>query len=288
MEAQAIRAGFKTAKGFGVIQTSERTRRMFQTFCFLKVLSVCHRESWGPMSGHCSTRHSSLTVSPSVQCYAFGSSICLGPLPGTRSGNRFLLTLMCVATCFPEAVPLRKIIVPTINKALIKFVFTIYALPKIVKSDQGTNFQSKTFKPTLQSSGISHSIYGTYHPRSQGALEHWHQTLKSMLTKFCHATGRDWNESVPFVPFAIKDARQESLGFSPAELVFGHNVCGPLKVMKEQFVCSASARLHVSDFGSQCRERLRVALLATQVLFLSGWYEENVWLAWAWHWCGGG
>jgi hypothetical protein len=35
---------------------------------------------------------------------------CVGPLPKAKTGgNQFLLTIMCAATCFPEAIPLRKI-----------------------------------------------------------------------------------------------------------------------------------------------------------------------------------
>ncbi|XP_013889122.1 uncharacterized protein LOC106536397, partial [Austrofundulus limnaeus] len=34
---------------------------------------------------------------------------CVGPLPRTKDGNQFLLTVMCAATRFPEAIPLRKI-----------------------------------------------------------------------------------------------------------------------------------------------------------------------------------
>lgn len=39
--------------------------------------------------------------------------------------------------------------------------------------------------------------------------------------KCCYETGKSWDEWVPFVLFAIGDAKQESLVFSPAELVFG-------------------------------------------------------------------
>ena len=39
---------------------------------------------------------------------------CVGPLPKTRSGNKYLLTIMCASTHFPEAVPLRNIKVPMI------------------------------------------------------------------------------------------------------------------------------------------------------------------------------
>ena len=30
---------------------------------------------------------------------------CVGPLPRTRKGNQYLLTVMCTATRFPEAIP---------------------------------------------------------------------------------------------------------------------------------------------------------------------------------------
>lgn len=88
-----------------------------------------------------------------------------------------------------------------------------------------------------------------------------------MLSKFCHETEKNWDEGMPFVLFANRDARQESLGFSPAELVFGHNVHGPLKVLKEQFVRRTSPNLSVSDFVSQCRERMhRAVLMAKEAL----------------------
>ena len=66
---------------------------------------------------------------------------CVGPLPKTRTGNKYLLTIMCSSTRFPEAVPLRNIKAPMIVKSLIKF-FTLVGLPRCVQSDQGSNFMS--------------------------------------------------------------------------------------------------------------------------------------------------
>ena len=59
---------------------------------------------------------------------------CVGPLPKTKSGNEYLLTIMCASTRFPEAIPLRNIETKTIVKALVKF-FTYVGLPKSVQSD---------------------------------------------------------------------------------------------------------------------------------------------------------
>uniref|UniRef100_A0AAR2K9W7 Integrase catalytic domain-containing protein n=1 Tax=Pygocentrus nattereri TaxID=42514 RepID=A0AAR2K9W7_PYGNA len=162
---------------------------------------------------------------------------------------------MCAATRFPEALPLRKITSQTIVKALLKF-FTTFGLPKVVQTDQGSNFTSKLFNQVSKMLGIKHEMSSPYHPESQGALERFRQSLKSMLRKYCLDSGREWDEGVPFVLFAAREAKQESLGFSPVELVFGHSVRGPMKVLKEMFQSEqAPVSKHVFDFTSSFRER---------------------------------
>ena len=100
---------------------------------------------------------------------------------------------------------------------------------------------------------ISHQ----YHPESQGALDRWHQMLKAMLRKYCMDTSTDWDEGVAFVLFAIRETIQESLGFSPADLVFGHTPRGLLKVLKEHILLHPVAPLKMSwimsvRYGRDC------------------------------------
>lgn len=57
-----------------------------------------------------------------------------------------------------------------------------------------------------------------------------------MLCKHCHASQKDWDGGVPSVLCATRETVQELLGLIPAELVFGHEVKGPLKVLKEHLV----------------------------------------------------
>lgn len=149
---------------------------------------------------------------------------CVGPLPKSKNGNQYLLTLMCTATRYPEAIPLRTITAKTVVKAMTKF-FSTYGFCQVVQSDQGTNFLSCVFKQVLKTLGIEHRVSSAYNPESQGALERWHQTFKSVLGKYClEGGGSSWDEGVPFALFALREAVQESLGFSPNELVFGHTV----------------------------------------------------------------
>lgn len=73
---------------------------------------------------------------------------CVGPLPKTKSGNSYLLMLMCASTRYPEAIPLRSLKAHAIVKAIIKFC-TTFGVLKYIQSDQGTNFMSKVFAKVI-------------------------------------------------------------------------------------------------------------------------------------------
>ena len=183
---------------------------------------------------------------------------CVGPLPKTKSGCQYLLTIMCASTRFPEAIPLRNIKTKTIVKALVKF-FTLVGLPKSVQSDQGSNFMSGTFQQVMHELGIKQYKSSAYHPESQGALERFHQTLKNMIRSYCFDTEKDWDEGIHLLLFAVRESVQESLGFSPFELVFGHTVRGPLKLMKEKFLSSNDSPLNLLQYVSDFKTRLTKA-----------------------------
>ena len=180
---------------------------------------------------------------------------CVGPLPRTKSGNEYLLTIMCTSTRFPEAIPLRNIKTKSIVKALIKF-FTFVGLPKSVQSDQGSNFMSGIFQQVMHELGIKQFRSSAYHPEGQGALERFHQTLKNMIRSYCFDTEKDWDEGIHLLLFAVRESVQESLGFSPFELVFGHSVRGPLKLLKEKFLSNDETPLNLLQYVSDFRNRL--------------------------------
>ena len=77
-----------------------------------------------------------------------------------------------------------------------------------------------------------------------------------MLRKYCLETDKSWDEGIPF---AARECVQESFRFSPAELVFGHTLRGPVKALKEQFLSLESPKSNVLDYVYQFRERLHCA-----------------------------
>lgn len=102
----------------------------------------------------------------------------------------------------------------SVVKTLVRF-FSLFGIPRVVQSDQGSNFMLKVFQQVMQQLGTTHFPSSAYHPESQGALEWLHSTLKSMLRAYCHELKTDWDEGVPLALFAAHEVTQESLEFSP-------------------------------------------------------------------------
>lgn len=146
---------------------------------------------------------------------------------------------------------------PVVVKALTKF-FSLFGLPKVVQTDQGSNFMSRMFAQVLKQLNIKHCHSSADPPESQGALERFYQTLKIMLRTYCLEFEKDWDEGVHLQMFAIREVVQESLGFSPSELIFAHTVRGPLKLLKDKWLCGGTEQ-NLLDYVCNFRLKLRRA-----------------------------
>ena len=181
----------------------------------------------------------------------------VGPLPRTRGGNEYLLTLMCVATRYADAIPVSSCKAKKITPKLMD-IFSKFGVPKVIQSDRGSNFMGRFFQQALRQLGISHVASSAYHPQSQGCLERFHKTLKETLTKFCHSNSRDWDEGVQVALYAIRTARHEGLGFSPFELLFGRRPRENLRILYEGWEGETEPE-PLAEYVTKLRDRMRCA-----------------------------
>ena len=125
----------------------------------------------------------------------------VGPLPKSRVGNRFVLVICDYATRYPEAVPLRSCDTEHVAEALVNF-FAQVGVPKEILSDQGTNFTSQLMKEIQNLLHIRAIKTTSYHPQTNGLVERFNKTLKSMLRKYATKSGKDWDKLLPYLLFA--------------------------------------------------------------------------------------
>ena len=72
-----------------------------------------------------------------------------------------------------------------------------------------------------------------YHSICNGLIERLHMPLKQMLRRMCAERPKDWDKYLPALLFAVREVPQESLGFSPFELLYERNVKDPMAILRE-------------------------------------------------------
>lgn len=113
------------------------------------------------------------------------------------------------------------------------------------------------FQQVLAELGIKHVTSSAYHPQSQGCLERYHQTIKTMLRKYCHEFGTSWDIHLDRLLFAIREANHDALGVSTFELLFGRPIRGPLKTLKDKWFYSQPTPLTVCQYLSGLGKKLQ-------------------------------
>ena len=120
----------------------------------------------------------------------------IDPLPKMKRGNQFILTICDYATRYPEAIPLSSTEAPKIAKELILF-FSRVGIPEEILTDQGANFMSTMLNEVYHTLQITRIQTTPYHPQTDGLVERFNGTLKSMLRKFTSQNQKDWDEYFP-------------------------------------------------------------------------------------------
>ena len=112
--------------------------------------------------------------------------------------------------------------------------FSRFGLPKVIVSDNGTQFTSKVFTDFCAANGIQQQFSAPYHPATNGQAERSVQTVKLALKKIFNDT------KVAHVPKALENflsryraTPHTTTGRTPAELFLGREVRNRLSIMQE-------------------------------------------------------
>uniref|UniRef100_A0A8C5BU63 Gypsy retrotransposon integrase-like protein 1 n=1 Tax=Gadus morhua TaxID=8049 RepID=A0A8C5BU63_GADMO len=179
----------------------------------------------------------------------------VGPLPRTSRGHRYLLVILDYATRYPEALPLRAATSKAVARELV-LLFSRVGLPKEILTDQGSCFMSRVVKELLKLLQVSQLRTSVYHPQTDGLVERFNQTIKRMLKKSIEADGKNWDQLLPHVLFAIREVPQASTGFSPFELLYGRRPRGILDLAKEAWESHPSPHRTTIEHVELVRDRM--------------------------------
>ena len=112
-------------------------------------------------------------------------------------------------------------------------IFSRVGVPKEILTDMGSQFTSALMKEVSRLFSFKQLVTSPYHPLCNGLVERFKRTLKKMLTRMCAERPKDWDKYIDLLLFAYREVPQESLGFSPFELIYGWPVHRPMQILKE-------------------------------------------------------
>lgn len=139
----------------------------------------------------------------------------------TKRGNCYIITIQDNLTKFLALYPVATHTTINIFKCLIQFICQ-YDLPKVILSDNGTEFNNELLSLFMDTLGISQIKTSPYHPEGNGALERAHGKMKEYLQLYVTVEKRgEWDECLPLAASAYNKSKHATTGYSPHELVFG-------------------------------------------------------------------
>ena len=157
----------------------------------------------------------------------------VGPTePRSDKKSCYILTMIDYATRYPEAVALPSNEMERVAEALIA-MFSRIGIPSEMLIEHESRVMIEVMNEVSRLLSLQQLTSTPYRPYSKGPVERFHAMLKRVLLTMCAERPNDWDKYLPALLFAVREIPQESLGFSPFELLYGRNVRGPMQILRE-------------------------------------------------------
>ena len=175
----------------------------------------------------------------------------VGPLPTTRAGNTYILTMQDLLTKYFVCEPLKQSTSIKIADAFIKRFICQFGAPRAILTDQGVNLTGNFMKAIARKFKIEQFRTTTFHPHTNGSLERSHLVLTKYLNMFISKYS-DWDEWTDLAAFSYNTSIHEGTGYTPHELVFGKIVRVPSRKRVPEDFENETYNHYLSKLSTRC------------------------------------
>ncbi|GJV43181.1 reverse transcriptase domain-containing protein [Tanacetum coccineum] len=161
--------------------------------------------------------------------YQWGMDI-LGPLTQASVKLKIFIVAIDYFTKWIEAKPLVSITGKDVKKFVWENIVCRFGLPRIIVTDNGTQFVNNPFKGWCESLNIKQMNTAVTHPQANGLVE---RANKSLMEGIKASLGREragWVEELPNVLWAHRTSLKQSNGETPFSLTYGSEAVIPAEI----------------------------------------------------------
>ena len=109
-----------------------------------------------------------------------------------------------------------------------KHVMSLHGTPELIICDRDARFTSTFWRQLAKSIGTRLAFSTAYHPETDGQTEVTNKVVEEVLRNFAGPSSRTWDDLLPFVEFAMNNAKSASTGETPFFLNYGKHPRTPL------------------------------------------------------------
>lgn len=164
--------------------------------------------------------HGKMSVRRVSRPWELVCSDLVGPLPISRSKNRYILVVADCFTKYALLFPLKSATSSAIIKHVENDVFLMYGVPERLICDNGKQYVSIAFKKMVRSYGCEIVFNANYSPHVN-PTERINRVIGTMIRSYVDSDQRDWDVNLAKIGFALRTSVHEITGYSPAYLNFG-------------------------------------------------------------------
>jgi len=159
-------------------------------------------------------------------CQARLSTDLIGPFPPDDAGNTYLMLVIDNFSRFVDLYPIKDSTAESACKGLLSH-FGRYGCPSEIVSDNGSHFTADMTRELLKLMQVDHITIAAYsHPQNsiaERAIKEINKHIRNLIYED-RRTREEWTVAAPMAQRIYNSAYSESIGCSPAHIMFGNAV----------------------------------------------------------------
>ena len=158
----------------------------------------------------------------------------VGSLPVTRTGNRYILTMMDRYSRLIKLVAIPVMTAKCIAMAFRNNWLLQFGVPDNVLTDRGSYFTGLIMSIVSKMFGFKNLFTTSYHPKTNGRLERFHRYLKQRLRVIAHElkldfnSSDDWDVYLPNIAFSYNICPNHMTKYSPYDIIYPNLIKLPI------------------------------------------------------------
>lgn len=186
-----------------------------------------------------------------------------GPLPQSENGSVHILVVIDMFSRFVELYPVKSLVPMELANSFYGQFILRHGVPEQVMLDNARTFSSEFNQELARLCGIELQFTPAYHAASNGMIEKFMKTLRSMILLYTEQAQivSQWDKHLRVLRFVYNNTYHSSIKAIPFELVHGRTARTPLNPNVESNLPSLyrGNKTPQRYFGDQLLENLQLA-----------------------------